>query len=135
MPRRRRETDSGGIDRRREARLAVERPCRVAPESPESEKLSGKTLNVSRSGILIHFPDCEMPDDLPQVGEQARVAIDLPPSENYTPRTLECSARVVRSEESAGNPPALAFKIQRMQIRDRDEEAQASVAGASGLVQ
>jgi len=107
----------------------------VDPEAPPSERLTGTTANVSRSGILVRFPELTTPGELPQVGEQARVVIDLPPSANYAPRTLDCTARVVRSEESGGSAPALAFEVHRMQIRERDERAETDAGGASHLVQ
>ena len=135
MPRKHDETGAAGIDRRHETRHAVERPCRVAPESSHADRLKGTTANVSRSGVLVRFPECFMLGELPRVGEQARVVIDLPPSADYSPRTLECSARVVRSEEALGDAPALAFEVQRMQIRERDEQAEGDSGGSSRMVQ
>ena len=135
MPRELHETESAGIDRRQEIRHAVERPCRVALESPPLDELTGVTTNVSRSGMLVRFPDFTPLGELPGIGEQARVVIDLPPSAKYAPRTLECFVRVVRAEESAGDPPALAFEVQRMQIRDRDKREESDARDSSRLVQ
>ncbi len=135
MPRKRQQTESAGIDRRQETRHAVKRPCSVAPDSPPAEALSGTTTNVSRSGMLVRFPALTKPGVLPKVGDQARVVIELPPSANYAPRTLECNARVIRSEESEDHTPALAFEVLRMVIRERDDKAGCDSSGAAPLVQ
>jgi hypothetical protein len=92
------------------------------------------TTNVSRSGMLVRFPAAGLSGELPRVGEQARVVIELPPSTNYSPRSLECFARVVRAEEPAGGVPCLAFEVERMQIRDRNAQDVGEAQGASRLV-
>ena len=134
MPRELHEKEPAGIDRRQETRHAVERPCRVALESPPLDELTGVTTNLSRSGMLVRFPDSAMLGELPKIGEQARVVIDLPPSAKFAPRTLECFARVVRAEGS-GDAPTLAFEVQRMHIRDRDEQETSETRDSSRLVQ
>jgi len=135
MPREPHDTESAGIDRRQETRHAVERPCRIALESPPLDELTGVTTNLSRSGMLVRLSDFTMLGELPKIGEQARVVIDLPPSAKFAPRTLECFVRVVRAEESPGDAPALAFEVQRMQIRDRDEREESKARASSGMVQ
>jgi hypothetical protein len=135
MPRELHDTESAGIDRRQETRHAVERPCRIALESPPLDELPGVTTNLSRSGMLVRFPDFNMLGELPKIGEQARVVIDLPPSDRFAPRTLECFVRVVRAEGSAGEAPALAFEVQRMQIRERGEREESDARDSSRLVQ
>ncbi len=117
--------DASGLDRRQAQRHDVERPCRVMLESKQ-EAETGVTRNISRSGMLVRFPEVELAGALPEVGEEARVVIDLPPSEHYSPRVLECYARVVRTSAPAGEDQALALEVIRMQIRDAeapDEEA------------
>ncbi len=66
------------------------------------------------------FPECEFSRLLPRLGSDARITIDLPPSENYPPRALECTGRVVREAGSPKDAPILAFEISRMLIRDRE---------------
>jgi hypothetical protein len=82
--------------------------------------VEGLTLNVSRAGMLVKFPGCDLNALLPRVGAQARITIDLPPSANYPPRSLECTGRVVRQAGSAQDAPVLAFEIRRMLVRDRE---------------
>jgi hypothetical protein len=99
------------------------------------DALTGVTSNVSRSGMLVRFPDFTPLGELPRIGEQARVVIDLPPSAEYAPRTLECFVRVVRAQGSAGDALTLAFEVQRMQIRDRDKREESDSRDSSRLIQ
>lgn len=112
--------ENGGLDRRQAQRHDVERPCRVVLESKPEGEAEGVTRNISRSGVLIQFPEMELARVLPRVGEEARVVIDLPPSSQYPPRVLECFARVVRAGGSSKDDRALALEVIRMQIRDAD---------------
>ena len=108
-------------DRRHKLRHRLQRPCRVAAAAAPLGEITGITADISRSGMLVQLPGTATDDFLPKVGETARIIIDLPPSANYAPRSLECTARVVRVAGSDKDKPALAFEIQRMQIRDRLE--------------
>ncbi len=108
-------------DRRHKLRHRLQRPCRVAAAEAPFSEITGITADISRSGMLVQLPGMVSDDFLPKVGETARIVIDLPPSANYAPRSLECTARVVRVAGSDKDKPALAFEIQRMQIRDRPE--------------
>jgi hypothetical protein len=112
---------AGGLDRRQAQRHDVTRPCRVVPETNPVVETPGVTSNISRSGMLVRFPVAELSGDLPKVGEQARVEIELPPSAQYAPRVLECHARVVRVGDPSTEEPALAFEVLRMEIRDGGE--------------
>jgi hypothetical protein len=106
-------------DRRNKLRHRMQRPCRVAAADAPSGEMTGVTADISRSGMLVRLPGMTAEDFLPKVGETARIVIDLPPSANYAPRSLECTARVVRVADSSGDEPAMAFEIQRMKIRNR----------------
>ncbi len=110
--------EHGGLDRRQAQRHDVERPCRVVLESNPTGEAEGVTRNISRSGMLIRFQEAELLRALPQVGEEARVVIDLPHNSQYPPRVLECFARVVRAGGSSDEDHALALEVIRMQIRD-----------------
>ncbi|HSW51000.1 MAG TPA: PilZ domain-containing protein [Bryobacteraceae bacterium] len=134
MARKNKANTAGRLDRRQEQRHAVERPCRVAADALTSEGVSGVTLNVSRAGVLIRFPDSSVSCLLPKVGANARVVIDLPPSANYAPRSLECTGRVVRDMASRDDAPVLAFQIQRMEVRDTEPHPSAEKEGRKRLV-
>ena len=122
------------LDRRRELRHAVERPCRVTSGAHPSEGLGGVTLNISRAGMLIKFPEGSLSSLLPKVGAAARVVIDLPRNDDYGPRSLECTGRVVRDEDSGDDAPLLALQIQRMQVRDREIHPRAARQARKELV-
>jgi hypothetical protein len=119
MPREKKPSVAASLDRRQELRHAVERPCLVTSNDLVPEALDGVTMNISRAGVLIRFPKSDIVCSLPKVGANARVVIDLPPSSNYAPRSLECTGRVVRDAESSDDAPVLALHIERMQVRDR----------------
>jgi hypothetical protein len=123
------------LDRRRERRHAVERPCRVTSGTRASEGLGGVTLNISREGMLIKFPEGSLSSLLPKVGAAARVVIDLPRSANYAARSLECTGRVVRDEASGDDAPVLALRIQRMQVRDHETHPRPAKQARKELVQ
>jgi hypothetical protein len=112
------ETDGAGLERRQERRHAVERACRVASNVLHRDAVRGLTMNVSRTGMLVRFPDCDYSRLLPEVGSQARIMIDLPTSANYSPRFLECKGRVVREAGSPEDAPVLAFEIHHMMVRE-----------------
>ena len=77
------------------------------------------TTNVSRSGMLVRFPTPAFSPALPKIGEFARILIDLPSNGNFTPRSLECAGRVVRSAGDKCDDPELAFEILSMKVRAR----------------
>ncbi|MCC7175371.1 MAG: PilZ domain-containing protein [Bryobacterales bacterium] len=122
MRRKTRKAEPAGMERRQAARHAVERPCQLEPKAPLAEQLSGVTTNVSRSGMLVRFPGLAEAGWLPGIGEQVRVVLDLPPSASYAPRSLECVARVVRTEGPAEETPALALEVSRMHIREKEKK-------------
>jgi hypothetical protein len=113
-------TDGAGFERRQDRRHAVERPCRVSSGVLHPDAVPGLTMNVSRAGMLVKFPDSGISALLPRVGSQAQITIDLPPSAGYPPRSLECTGRVVREVDAPEETPVLAFEIHRMLVRDRD---------------
>jgi hypothetical protein len=106
-------------DRRIEFRHEVRRPCRVTPATSPQIEVGAVTTNVSRSGILVRFTAIACSPALPKIGEFARILIDLPTSGNFTPRSLECAGRVVRSAGEKSDDPELAFEILSMKIRAR----------------
>lgn len=104
-------------DRRTEYRHEVQRSCRLTPSTSPQIEVAGITTNVSRSGMLVRFRASELAPDLPKVGEFARVYIDLPSSGSFSPRSLECSGRVVRVAGDQSDDPELAIEILTMKIR------------------
>jgi hypothetical protein len=123
------------MDRRRATRLDVERTCRVAATALPTGGITGVTANVSRSGMLVKFPDKNSAGPLPKVGEPARIVLDLPENANYAPRALECVASVVRAADSGEDSPTLAFAIHKMKIRPRKKQSGPGTPSDGGLVQ
>jgi len=113
-------TDEAGLERRREQRHAVERTCCVSSGVSPQGAVSGLTVNISRTGMLVSFPGSDIAALLPKLSAKTRIAIDLPPSTRYPRRCLECTGRVVREVDSPDGRPGLAFEIHRMQVRDRE---------------
>jgi hypothetical protein len=103
-------------DRRNDFRHAFERACRVTPANTPQLEVVGLTTNVSRSGMLVKLPRAAFPAGMPKVGEFARVCIDLPSSGGFPPRSLECSARVVRIEPGETDQQEVAFEVLNMKM-------------------
>ena len=116
-------SETTSMDRRHKLRHRVERPCRVEPAEAPLGEITGIAIDISRSGLLVQIPGVAVNNLLPKVGETARIVIDLPPSANYEPRSLECTARVVRVASQDQDNPALAFEIHRMKIQDRRDQS------------
>jgi hypothetical protein len=101
-------------DPRRGKRYEVRLACRVESLSGVSVKLSGVTLNVSRSGLLASFDATDAPT--PQVGQTARILLELPQAADIGNRCVECGGRVVRTGDSS-DPHSFAFEFRRIQFR------------------
>ncbi len=79
---------------------------------PKPWKASGRTLNISRSGVLVKLESSLAAPATPSLGAPLRVDIELP-----TKRYLRCHGRVVRVQASAGEGPTLAVAVRRMEFR------------------
>lgn len=93
------------------------------------------TTNVSRSGMLVRFPAPAFSPALPKVGEFARILIDLPSNGNFTPRSLECAGRVVRTVGDKSDDLELAFEILSMKVRARQRARASRKRESKDLVQ
>jgi len=129
------ESETTSRERRHKLRHRVDRPCRVEPAKAPLGEIMGIATDISRSGLLVQIPGFAVRDLLPKVGESARIVIDLPPSVNYEPRSLECTARVVRVAGQDQDNPSLAFEIQRMKIQDRRDQGSRKATPLDGQVQ
>jgi len=123
------------MERRQEQRHAVERPCHVSSGALFTDAVPGVTMNVSRAGMLVKFPGSRLSELLPKIGARVRILIDLPPSANYPPRSLECTGRVVRAAGSESNAPLLAFEIRRMLVRTSQSRPHLAARKRTRLVQ
>ncbi|MGC8794450.1 MAG: PilZ domain-containing protein [Bryobacteraceae bacterium] len=102
-----------GIERRGHPRLALELACHLHSPANKSWKASGRTVNISRSGVLLKLQAPVSAHLVPALGSPLRVDIELP-----TKRLLRCHGRLVRMVDSATDGPVLAMAIQRMEFRE-----------------
>jgi hypothetical protein len=130
-----RESETASPDRRHKLRHRVQRPCRVEPAEASLGEITGIAIDISRSGLLVRIPGAAIDNLLPKVGESARIVIDLPLSLNYEPRSLECTARVVRVAGQDKDNPALAFEVHRMKIQSRRAKSNRQAAPLNDQVQ
>ncbi len=108
-------------ERRRGRRFPLSLPCSVSSPSSEFSQLTGATLNMSRSGVLVAFRNVEPSCVLPTVGEIALVLIDLPVSQSFSPRCLECMAQVVRISNQGTDHPEVAMELRRVRVMEKQE--------------
>ena len=58
-----------------------------------------------------------------QVGQRARLMLELPRHPNFPPRCLECKATVARIDVAGQDRFSVGYKIQRMRVCKRDARA------------
>lgn len=107
-------------ERRRGYRFDMRLTCRVSFPRKASDKVSGTTQDVSRSGLLILFPENELPK-VPAVGDMARIVLDLPKAPDSSPKCLDCMARVVRINDAELGHRLVAFEVRSMRFTGRNE--------------
>jgi hypothetical protein len=105
-------------DLRRDARYDVQLICRVSSPFETFGDLSGVTLNMSRSGMLVSFDEVQPLQLMPVVGQPARITLELPRSPSPQRRCIECVGRVVRLGEGAESR-CVAFELRRYEFRER----------------
>lgn len=124
-------SEDSAPERRCGHRFALRLTCRVTFPWKESRELLGTTADISRSGVKVVFEKAETSEELPGIGEPARIVIDLPHSSHISPRSLECRGVMVRTEVLVPQRLAAAFEIRRVRVCDRS--GQPSQPGDSPL--
>ena len=114
---------AGVTDRRRRRRFEMRLSCRVFSPEMRFEALIGITLDVGRSGALVMFRGQPASAGRLQVGERARLVLELPRHTDFSPRCLECKAKVMRIDVAGEDRFSVGYKIQRMRVCDRDGHA------------
>jgi len=131
------EPREASIERRRGRRFSLRLSCRACPVSTERVEFAGTVINISRSGILVGLDSAQIsrvlrPDDV------VRVVVDLPRHPLFSPRCLECTAKVVRMV-AAEAQTRVAFEIGQMRIKDQNTKAISALdwlsAPVEGLIQ
>lgn len=114
-----------GIERRGHPRLALELPCHLHPVSAGTGQLAGRTLNISRNGVLLVLDRARTSGQLPAVGDRVRLDLDLP-----THRLLRCHGRVARVEAGGKQAPRVALSVARMEFCDKRRKPAAAAGGS-----
>ncbi len=106
------------MERRQGIRYPVHLDCRVFPFS-RLTSLAGQTVNMCKSGVLVVLNGNETPLE---VGEYARVVLELPKVLFFRGCWLDCWCEVVRITEQP-NAALVAFTVKRWQLRRIPEES------------
>ena len=93
--------------------------CRVTFPWKESREFLGSTAYISHSGVKVVFKKGKTSEELPGIGEPARIVIDLPHSSRISPRCLEFRGVMERIEVLKSQRLAAAFEIRRTRVCDR----------------
>ncbi len=101
-------------EHRRGTRYEVQLPCRVSLTGSIFREFSALTVNMSRSGVLLALQQAAPQMPLPQIGQAARIVLELPHLTSER-RCVECHGRVVRVPVG-GDGPRLAFEFRRYQF-------------------
>ena len=102
-------------DSRRGTRYQVRLPCEILSPSRVFSRLSGVTLNMSRTGLLASFLDTGATPSVPRVGHVARIIVELPLSSAAERRCVECVGHVVRAGQGS-DPGRFAFEFRRFRF-------------------
>jgi PilZ domain-containing protein len=116
-----------GDGRRRGRRFELALKCHVWLPSAPAAEVSGVTVDISRSGLLVKLSLNDMTSRLPKPGEAVKIELDLPHSPNILQRCLECMTRAVRLAGGELDHPSLAFELCRVKVTRRDQDASRSV--------
>jgi PilZ domain len=106
------------MNRRTKERVDLRLQCRLGPEKVLSvpaggaSQIIGLTSNLSRSGLLMHWLDAV---ELPALGSDLTVDIDLPAEASFGRRMMRCRTTVVRIIKSDG-VPTIGMKIRNIRF-------------------
>jgi hypothetical protein len=104
------------MELRRGVRYPVELDCRVSGLPERGAGITGKTVNMSRCGVLVSFGRGRFSSETLKPGDAARVVLELPDAPYFRGCWLDCTCRAVRVEElPEGN--RMAFDVVRYRFR------------------
>ena len=113
------------MERRRNARLEINRACRLTSPRFGSLTLMGITENMSRGDVIVLLPEDCLGPDLPLVGDPMLVEIDLPANHAFGRKCMQCQTTVVRVGKSETGAPRLAMRIHKMRFQSCGENGAA----------
>jgi hypothetical protein len=106
-------------ERRAHTRLVLNLRCVNANTRHRAD--IGRTLNVSRTGMLIVW-NAAAEQAAPQVGDQLKIDVELPASQAPR-RCIRCGGRVVRTQVIGFRTVQIALALTHMSLRDADPAA------------
>jgi hypothetical protein len=106
------------MNRRTNQRESVHLNCRLTGPGKNSKKLQGKTVNISRHGLLTVLVEPSTPTlDFLQPGKMWTVEVQLPSDHPFEPKCMHCQATVMRVSSGNGGDVRVAFKINYMKFQ------------------
>lgn len=103
---------------RRAVRYPVELRCMVSQFAGNPIHLPGRTVNMSRCGVLVAF-DQGIGWEAPKVGDTAKVAVRLSPQTRKLRECwVDCQCYVARVGEQS-EAPLVAFDLRRYEFHSR----------------
>ena len=84
------------MERRRGTRHPVHLDCSVSPHSKSTASLSGQTVNMSNCGVLVSLNANGPLPTMLEVGQRARVLLELPHVPYFRGCWLDCKCEVAR---------------------------------------
>jgi hypothetical protein len=90
--------------------MEMQLPCRVEFPAVWSGAQSGFTANMHRRGLMVAC-HLKQGSELPVPGAAASVHIELPPSQDFPPKSMRCDTTLLRVEEIGGGEFQFAMQI------------------------
>jgi hypothetical protein len=112
------------MELRRGSRYPVQLECRVSPCLTPTASLPGRTVNMSRCGVLVSFDAAEPLPTMTEVGKLAQVVLELPQVPYFRGCWLDCMCRVVRMDEHT-DAHLVAFDVKRYRFRPSPQNSSA----------
>jgi hypothetical protein len=107
------------MNRRNNQRENVQLNCRLTGPGKNSRKIQGKTLNISRHGLLTVLVEPTTPTlDFLQPGRMWTVEVQLPSDHPFEPKCMHCQATVMRVSPGSTGDFKVAFKINYMKFQN-----------------
>jgi len=107
------------MNRRTNERESVQLNCRLTGPGNNSRKLQGRTVNISRHGLLTVLIEPSTPTlDSLQPGKMWTVEVQLPSDHPFEPKCMHCQATVTRVMPTAEGDVRVAFKINYMKFQN-----------------
>jgi hypothetical protein len=107
------------MNRRTKERVDLRLQCRLGPEkvlsvpSSGQSQIIGLTSNLSRCGLLMQWIETV---DLPIIGSELTVDIDLPADASFGRRMMRCRTTVVRVMADSEGPVTVGMKIRNIRF-------------------